>query len=125
MNRGAMAMLAMATAIGGAGLAVGSVPAAVAPATPRASVPRAMGGEYRRGGWLTHGQNPKRRPVADIEQGFISTTSCILANLSMGLGGRMLQYDPAAGIVKGDAEATKLLARPYRKPWIHPDPKKV
>ena len=23
------------------------------------------------------------------------------------------------------AEATEMLARPYRKPWVHPDPKKV
>ena len=28
------------------------------------------------------------KPVADIEQGYISTTSCILANLSMKLGRR-------------------------------------
>ncbi len=28
------------------------------------------------------------RPVADIEQGHISTASCIIANLSMKLGGR-------------------------------------
>ncbi len=46
----------------------------------------------------------KRRPVADIEEGHISTASCVLANVSMGLGGRTLQYDPATGVVKGDAE---------------------
>ncbi len=28
----------------------------------------------------------RRRPVADIEQGHISTASCILANLSMKVG---------------------------------------
>ena len=60
------------------------------------------------------------KPVADIEQGHISTASCILANLSMGLGGRALKYDPAKGEVAGDAEATKLLKRPYRSPWVHP-----
>src|SRR5437764_4750552 len=36
------------------------------------------------------------KPVADIEQGYISTASCILANLSMKLG-RSLTWDPDAG----------------------------
>jgi predicted dehydrogenase len=59
------------------------------------------------------------RPVADIEQGFISTTACILANMSMNLG-RSLRYDPATNTIPGDAEATRLLRRPYREPWVHP-----
>lgn len=67
----------------------------------------------------------RRKPVADIEQGHISTASCVLANVSMQLGGRKLSYDPVAKVVKGDPEATRLLARPYRKPWVHPDPKRV
>lgn len=66
----------------------------------------------------------KSRPVADIEEGHISTASCILANLSMQLG-RPLVYDPATKTVKGDQEATALLQRKYRQPWIHPDPAKV
>lgn len=66
----------------------------------------------------------RSRPVADIEQGHISTASCILANLSMQLG-RTLSYDPAKMIVTNDAEATRLLRRPYRKPYVHPDPKQV
>ena len=33
----------------------------------------------------------RSRPVADIEQGHISTVSCILANLSQRLGGRALR----------------------------------
>ncbi|MBX3241736.1 MAG: Gfo/Idh/MocA family oxidoreductase [Chitinophagaceae bacterium] len=61
----------------------------------------------------------KTRPVADVEQGYISTASCILANLSMQLG-RPLVFDPVNKIVTGDAEATRLLKRPYRGPWIHP-----
>jgi predicted dehydrogenase len=64
------------------------------------------------------------RPVADIEQGHISTTSCILANLSMELG-RTLAWDPKAGRIIGDDEANGRLARPYRQPWEHPDPKNV
>jgi len=59
------------------------------------------------------------KPVADIEQGHISTASCIIANLSMKLG-RPLVYDPVKKIITGDPEATKLLQRPYRGPWIHP-----
>ncbi len=59
------------------------------------------------------------RPVADIEEGYISTTSCILANHSMKLG-RSLAWDPVAGKVVGDDEANRLLTRPYRAPWVHP-----
>ncbi|MSU21499.1 MAG: Gfo/Idh/MocA family oxidoreductase [Pedosphaera sp.] len=64
------------------------------------------------------------KPVADIEQGYISTTSCILANLSMQLG-RSLAWDPSACRIIGDDEANRLLRRPYRAPWIHPEPAKV
>ena len=60
------------------------------------------------------------RPVADIEQGYMSTTACILANLSQQLG-RSLTWDHAAGRVVGDDEANRLLRRPYRAPWVHPD----
>jgi predicted dehydrogenase len=60
------------------------------------------------------------KPVADIEQGHISTASCILANLSMALSGRPIVYDPAKRQVVGDSEATTLLRRQYREPWKHP-----
>ena len=59
------------------------------------------------------------RPVADIEEGHISTASCILANLALETG-RVLRYDPASHSVTGDPEATALLQRPYRAPWQHP-----
>ncbi len=59
------------------------------------------------------------RPVADIEEGHISTASCILANVSMQLG-RPLAYDPATKQVAGDAEATRLLRRQYRAEYQHP-----
>lgn len=59
------------------------------------------------------------RPVADIEEGYISTTSCILANNALKLG-RSLTWDPQKNQVVGDAEANKLLKREYRKPWTHP-----
>ena len=63
----------------------------------------------------------RNRPVADIEQGYISSASSILANLSMKLG-RSLTWDPVKGRVTGDDEANRLLSRPYRAPWLHPDP---
>jgi predicted dehydrogenase len=64
------------------------------------------------------------KPVADIEQGYISTASCILANLAMQLG-RTLAWDPVGQRVAGDDEANRVLRREYRKPWIHPDPDSV
>ena len=63
----------------------------------------------------------RAKPVADIEQGVTSTISCILANVSMQLG-RSLQWDPVQGKVVGDDEANRLLRRPYRAPWVHPEP---
>jgi len=59
------------------------------------------------------------RPVADIEEGYISTSSCILANLALQLG-RSLTWDAKAGRVIGDDEANRMLTRPYRAPWTHP-----
>jgi predicted dehydrogenase len=64
------------------------------------------------------------RPVADIEEGYISASACILANISQQLG-RSLQWDHAKGMIVNDAEANKRLRRPYRSPWVHPDPKTV
>jgi predicted dehydrogenase len=61
----------------------------------------------------------RAKPVSDIEEGYISAASCILANLSMKLG-RTLAWDPVKQEVAGDAEANQLLKRPYRAPWVHP-----
>jgi len=60
------------------------------------------------------------RPVADIEQGHITTASCIMANLSLELG-RSITWDATAGRVVGDDEANQRLRRPYRAPWKHPE----
>ena len=59
------------------------------------------------------------KPVASIEQGHMSTASCILANLSMQLG-RSLAWDAEQGRIKDDDEANRLLKREYRAPWKHP-----
>ena len=64
------------------------------------------------------------RPRADIAEGSTSTSMCVLANLSLQLK-RSLTWDEAGGRVVGDEEANKLLARPYRAPWVHPVAEKV
>ncbi|PQO46351.1 Gfo/Idh/MocA family protein [Blastopirellula marina] len=61
----------------------------------------------------------RSKPVADIEQGHISTASCILANMSLELG-RSLAWDPEKQQVIGDDEANSMLARDYRDGWEHP-----
>jgi predicted dehydrogenase len=66
----------------------------------------------------------RSRPISDIEEGHVSSACCELANISQQLG-RAVAYDPKTRTVPGDAEATRLLARPYRAPWIHPDPANV
>lgn len=71
-----------------------------------------------------HAIENNSRPVADIEEGHISSSSCILANIAMDLG-RPLKYDPKTRTVLGDAEATDRLKRAYRNPYMHPDPEKV
>jgi len=63
----------------------------------------------------------RKKPVADIEQGHISTASCILANLAMKTG-RTFTWDARAQRVANDEEANRLLRRPYRQPWTHPEP---
>lgn len=68
---------------------------------------------------LLENMKTRGKPVADIEEGHISTASCILANLSMDLG-RTLKWDPETSKVIDDEEANSLLARPYREPWVHP-----
>ena len=60
------------------------------------------------------------KPVADIEEGYISTASCILANLSLKLG-RTLTWDAAdAARSSATTRPTGCCRRPYRKPWVHP-----
>lgn len=68
---------------------------------------------------LLAASDARSKPVADIEQGYMSTATCILANLSMKLG-RTLKWDAQAQKVVGDDEANRLLSRPYRRPWVHP-----
>ena len=56
---------------------------------------------------------------ADIEIGATSAAMCHLANISYRVG-RKLQFDAAAMKFTGDAEANKMLTRPYRAPFVVP-----
>lgn len=63
----------------------------------------------------------RSKPVADIEEGHISTASCILANLSMEAG-RSFAWDAGRQRIIGDDAANQMLRRTYRAPWVHPEP---
>jgi len=65
-----------------------------------------------------------KRPVADIEDGYISTACCIMANLSMELG-RGFRLESDGSKITGDDEANRRLTRDYRSSWKHPTPDTV
>jgi predicted dehydrogenase len=58
----------------------------------------------------------RARPNADVEEGHRSATMCHLGNIATRLR-RSLRWDAEREICTGDAEATRWLSRPYRKPW--------
>jgi predicted dehydrogenase len=58
----------------------------------------------------------RKEPISDLESGHRVATVCHLANLSLKLG-RRLRWDAAKEEVVDDAEANRLLVRPYRAPW--------
>jgi predicted dehydrogenase len=58
----------------------------------------------------------RRQPISDLESAHRVSTACHLANLALRLG-RPLRWDAAAEDIVGDAEASRLLIRPYRAPW--------
>ncbi len=62
----------------------------------------------------------RERPIADVEEGHLSTALCQLGNISQQLG-RSLTWDAEQERVVGDEEANKLLRRTYRKPWVYPE----
>lgn len=61
----------------------------------------------------------KRRPVCDIEIGYLSTNVSLLGMLSHKLG-RSIEWDGEKGMVVNDKEANKLLSRKYRGEWKYP-----
>lgn len=70
---------------------------------------------------LAH-RTDRSRPVADVEEGHISTASCLLGNLALKMN-RTLEWNAKEGRIVNDAEANRLLQRPYRAPWQHPKEK--
>jgi len=58
----------------------------------------------------------RKQPNSDLESGHQVTTVCHLANISMKVG-RKLRWKTEKEEIVGDAEATAMLERPYRKPW--------
>jgi predicted dehydrogenase len=58
----------------------------------------------------------RQQPISDLESAHRVSTICHLANLSLRLG-RSLRWDAAQEDVLGDAQASRLLIRPYRAPW--------
>ena len=57
---------------------------------------------------------------AEIEEGAASTVLVHLANISYRLG-RTIHFDPETMTIKDDAEATALMTRKYRKPFVVPE----
>jgi predicted dehydrogenase len=58
----------------------------------------------------------RKDPVTDIESGHRVATACHLANISLRTG-RKIVWDAAKEQIVGDREASRMLERPYRKPW--------
>jgi predicted dehydrogenase len=61
----------------------------------------------------------RQAPSAEIEVGHTSSTLCHLGNI-VARTGRAIAFDPARETIAGDAEASRLLTRPYRKHWSVP-----
>jgi predicted dehydrogenase len=58
----------------------------------------------------------RKEPMADLESGHRVATVCHLANISLRLG-RRLRWDATREEIVDDAEASRMLVRPYRAPW--------
>jgi predicted dehydrogenase len=58
----------------------------------------------------------RKRPTSDIEIGHRSTSACLLGNVAL-RSGRRIVWNAATEKIEGDAAASKYLSREYRKPW--------
>jgi predicted dehydrogenase len=58
----------------------------------------------------------RQRPISDVEDGHRTAVACHLANISLRTGHK-LRWDADKEQIIGDAEASAMLERPYRKPW--------
>jgi predicted dehydrogenase len=58
----------------------------------------------------------REQPVAGVEDGHRTATTCHLANIALRTG-RKLRWDTEKEEIVGDREAATYLERPYRRPW--------
>jgi len=58
----------------------------------------------------------RKEPNSDLESGHQVAAVCHLANISLRTGSKIC-WDAEKDEIIGDAEAAKMLVRPYRKPW--------
>lgn len=59
----------------------------------------------------------RKETAAPVETAHRSITICHLGNIAMRLGREKLKWDPRKEQIIDDAEAAKMLSRPYRDPW--------
>jgi predicted dehydrogenase len=58
----------------------------------------------------------RQKPISDIEIGHRSTTTCLLGNVAL-RSGRRIVWNAKTERIEGDNAASKYLSREYRKPW--------
>ena len=61
----------------------------------------------------------RNSPICDVVTGHRSATVCHLGNIAIRTG-RKIKLDPKKEEIIGDAEAAKMVSRPYRAPWKLP-----
>ncbi len=59
----------------------------------------------------------RQRPIADVEIGYRSVTVCLLGEIALRLN-RPLKWNPEREEFVNDPEASALLTRPMRGPWV-------
>ena len=70
----------------------------------------------------THARNfldcvkSRQKPTSDIEIGHRSTTTCLLGNVAL-RSGRRIVWNAKMEKIEGDGAASKYLSREYRRPW--------
>ena len=99
----------------------GPVPVPAPEARPRTEPLEDMTGNANTQ-YLDHARNfvdcirSREAPVSTLESAQRVSVACHLANLSLRLG-RQLRWNAATREVVDDAEANRMLTRPYRAPW--------
>ncbi len=63
----------------------------------------------------------RKRPNADIEDGHYTACLIHLGNISYRIGGQKLRFDPKTETIIDNEEASALLKRNYREPYVIPE----